>query len=162
MIGLRAIAVTVAALLSFAVALPTNAQPLKDQAIGAWTLTSIAEDFAGVKKDTWGPDVKGALLLDRSGQFALHIAAAGRAQGSGDPSRSPIGRVIAYFGTYTISEADKTLTFNIVRSTFPNWDGTEQKRILTITGDKLSYRAAAPIPSADGPFIPIIDWVRAK
>jgi hypothetical protein len=109
-----------------------------------------------------GPDVKGALLLDRSGQFALQITAAGRAKGSGDPSRSPIGRVIGYFGTYTISEADKVLTFNIVRSTFPNWDGTEQKRILTITGDKLSYRAAAPIPSADGPFIPVIEWARAK
>jgi hypothetical protein len=106
--------------------------------------------------------VKGALLLDRSGQFALQITAAGRAKGSGDPSRSPIGRVIAYFGTYTISEADKVLTFNIVRSTFPNWDGTEQKRILTIAGDKLSYRAAAPIPSADGPFIPVIEWARAK
>ena len=70
--------------------------------------------------------------------------------------------MIAYFGTYTINEADKTLTFNIVRSTFPNWDATEQKRILTITGDKLSYRAAAPIPSADGPFIPVIEWARAK
>ena len=70
--------------------------------------------------------------------------------------------MIAYFGTDTISEADKTLTFNIVRSTFPNWDGTEQKRILTIIGDKMSYRAAAPIPSADGPFIPVIEWARAK
>jgi hypothetical protein len=125
-------------------------------------LTSIFEEFGDVKKDTWGPDVKGALLLDRSGQFALQITAAGRAKGSGDPSRSPIGRVIAYFGTYTISEADKTLTFNIVRSSFPNWDGTEQKRILTMAGDKMSYRAAAPIPSADGPFIPVIEWARAK
>jgi Lipocalin-like domain len=162
MSGIRAIVTTVSALLSLAVTLPADAQALKDQAVGAWTLTSIFEEFGDVKKDTWGPDVKGALLLDRSGQFALQITAAGRAKGSGDPSRSPIGRVIAYFGTYTISEADKTLTFNIVRSSFPNWDGTEQKRILTIAGDKMSYRAAAPIPSADGPFIPVIEWARAK
>ena len=162
MIRIRTIIATVSTLLTLAVTLPANAQALKDQVVGAWTLTSIFEEFGDVKKDTWGPDVKGTLLLDRSGQFSLQIVAAGRAKGSGDPSRSPIGRVIGYFGTYTISEPDKVLTFNIVRSTFPNWDGSEQKRILTMAGDKLSYRAAAPIPSADGPFIPVIEWARVK
>ena len=162
MIAIRAIVTTVSALLTLAVTLPANAQALKDQVVGAWTLTSIFEEYGDVKKDTWGPDVKGALSLDRSGQFSLQIMAAGRAKGSGNPALSPIGRAIGYFGTYTISEADKVLTFNIVRSTFPNWDGTEQKRILTIAGDKLSYRAAAPIPSADGPFIPVVEWARAK
>jgi Lipocalin-like domain len=162
MITIRAVVVTLSALLTLAITLPAKAQALKDQVVGAWTLTSIFEEYAGVKKDTWGPDVKGSLLLDRSGQFSLQIVAAGRAKGSGDPSRSPIGRVIGYFGTYTISDTDKMLTFKIERSTFPNWDGTEQKRILTLAGDKMSYRAAAPIPSADGPFIPVIEWDRAK
>ena len=35
--------------------------------------------------------------------------------------------VLSYFGTYTVSEADRSLTFNIERSTFPNQIGAEQK-----------------------------------
>jgi Lipocalin-like domain len=125
MIVIRTIIATVSAMLTAAVTLPANAQVLKDQVVGARTLTSLFEEFGDVKKDTWGPEVKGTLLLDHSGQFSLQIVAAGRVKGSGDPSRSPIGRVIGYSDTYTISESDKVLTFNIVRSTFPNWDGSE-------------------------------------
>ena len=83
MTGIRAIVATVAALSSLAVTLPANAQSLKDQAVGAWTLTSIVEEFGDVKKDTWGPDVKGALLLDRSGQFALRSRPPGVPRGAG-------------------------------------------------------------------------------
>ena len=49
---------------------------------------------------------------------------------------------IATFGRYTINEADRTLTLNIERSSYPNWNGTEQKRPLTITGDELKYVVA--------------------
>jgi hypothetical protein len=64
MIGIRTIVATVSVLLTLAVTLPAAAQSLKDQAVGAWTLTSILEEFGDVKKDTWGPGVKGALLLE--------------------------------------------------------------------------------------------------
>ena len=155
-------AISASAVAGLLFAAPASAQALKDQVVGAWTLTSIAEEFSGVKKDTWGPGVKGALILDRSGRYSYQITADGRPKASGDPSRGPVGRTIGYFGTYTISDADKSVTFMIERATFPNWDGTEQKRIITLSGDTMSFRAAAPIPSADGPFVPIIEWVRAK
>ncbi len=32
-----------------------------------------------------------------------------------------------------------TITFRIATSTYPNWDGTEQKRVFKLTGDTLSY-----------------------
>jgi hypothetical protein len=38
------------------------------------------------------------------------------------------------FGTYTIDEAKKTVTYNIVSASFPNWEGEPQTRTI----DKLT------------------------
>jgi hypothetical protein len=38
---------------------------------------------------------------------------------------------IAYYGTYTACDADKTITLHIERSNFPNLNGTDGKRIVT-------------------------------
>jgi hypothetical protein len=46
---------------------------------------------------------------------------------------------IAYFGTYSVSETDKTCAIHIESSTFPNWIGTDQKRSFTISGDELKW-----------------------
>jgi hypothetical protein len=34
---------------------------------------------------------------------------------------------IAYFGTYSVSETDKTITTHIESCTFPNWHGIDRK-----------------------------------
>jgi hypothetical protein len=45
-------------------------------------------------------------------------------------------------------------------STFPNWAGSDQKRInLAITGDELKY--VHPTPSGGGPAAPVA-WKRVK
>ncbi len=46
---------------------------------------------------------------------------------------------IAHFGRYSVNEADKTIILHIETSTFPNWNGVEQKRPLTLTGDELRW-----------------------
>jgi hypothetical protein len=38
---------------------------------------------------------------------------------------------IAYFGTYTVDEAGKTISLRVDASTFPNQVGNEQKRNIT-------------------------------
>jgi Lipocalin-like domain len=48
-----------------------------------------------------------------------------RAQGTADEN------------TYTVSEADRTINIHIVSSSFPNWNGADQKRIFTVTQDEL-------------------------
>ena len=45
---------------------------------------------------------------------------------------------IAIFGTYSVSETDKTLTIHIEDCTFANWKGTDQKRPFNISGDELN------------------------
>ena len=109
-----------------------------------------------------GPDVKGSVIFTANGQFSLQIGVGGRAKTEGNPAENPAGKFISYFGAYTVSDADKIVTLQIVRSSYPGWDGGAVKRIITIAGDQMTFKAAAPIPSAKGPFTPVVVWDRVK
>jgi hypothetical protein len=139
-----------------------HAQGLKDQMVGSWTLVSNTEEYADGTKVVWGPDAKGSLILDASGQFSLQIGVGGRPSAKGNPADNPVGKFIAYFGAYSIGDADKSINLKIVSGSFPGWDGTEQKRLVLETGDQMTYKAAAPIPSPKGPFVPVLVWKRVK
>jgi hypothetical protein len=78
-----------------------------------------------------------------------------------DP-RSPVGPLVVYFGTYSTNDSDKTLTYHIERSSWPNFEGQDQKRIVTVKGDEMSYKAQAPINSPRGPFVPNLEFKRIK
>ena len=43
-------------------------------------------------------------------------------------------RSLSVFGTYTVDEGKKTVTYHIVSSSFPNWEGEAQERTI----DKLT------------------------
>jgi len=63
-----------------------------------------------------------------------------------------------HFGTVSVNAADKTITFKIETSLFPNWNGTEQKRPFTVTGDELQYT----VPAASGGGTATVVWKRTK
>jgi hypothetical protein len=44
---------------------------------------------------------------------------------------------LSYFGSYAVSEPDKTIMLNIERSSFPNQVASNVKRVATLTGDEL-------------------------
>jgi hypothetical protein len=62
------------------------------------------------------------------------IASNNRLAGTDADNRAIVQGTLALFGTYTVDEAKKTLTFNIVASTYPNAEGTSQTRTI----DKLT------------------------
>jgi len=44
---------------------------------------------------------------------------------------------LSVFGTYTVDEEKKTVTYRIVSSTFPNWQGEAQTRTIDkLTGEE--------------------------
>jgi hypothetical protein len=53
--------------------------------------------------------------------------------------------------------ADGHIVFRLEHTTFPNWDGQEQKRALTVTGDELKYVVASSIGGTS-----TLVWRRAK
>jgi hypothetical protein len=158
---------TTMVLLCVGVALPAGTacaqqKSLKEQLIGTWMLVSNIQKYQdGKEENSFGPKVKGILMLDLTGRFSLQLIGGDRPKPTGDPT-TPVGPAIAYFGTYSVGEEDKSLTYHVERSTFPGFEGTDQKAtITTINGDALTY-VRAPIPSPAGTFVPTLEWKRAK
>ena len=124
----------------------------KEQFVGTWTLVSIHYVHPdGSKIEPFGPNAKGILVFDATGRFATQIMAADRPKfasnnrmiGTPDEYKASSQGVVAYFGTYTISEPDRIVTLHIERSSFPNWDVTDQKRSFLFSADELRYTAAS-------------------
>ena len=50
---------------------------------------------------------------------------------------------LAHFGTYSVDAAGTTLTYHVERSSFPNWDDTDQNwSIIKLVGDDLTLGVA--------------------
>jgi hypothetical protein len=69
--------------------------------------------------------------------------------------------VVAYFGTYSVDEAAKTVTYTAERATEPNFDGRAREASVTLNGDEL-VQVSAPTTMLQGTFNPNLVWKRAK
>jgi hypothetical protein len=119
------------------------AKSLKDQIVGTWDFI-VAEVTApdGKKSFPFGEKPKGILIFTPDGRFAqIHVASEvpkiasnNRLTGTAEEYQRIMHGSISVFGSYTVDEAKKTVTYHIVSSTFPNWQGEMQTR----TVDKLT------------------------
>jgi len=142
-------------------------QTAKQPFVGSWTIVSadtVRPD--GTRVPNFGSGPKGFLVFDGSGRYALQIMSANRAkfasnnrlEGTPEENKSVVQGMIAYFGRYSVNEADRTFTFQVENSSFPNWEGTAQKRPFTITADQLKYSVAAASGGGSGEVV----WKRVK
>ena len=143
-----------------------SAQNMGD-VVGTWTLISSVAERDGIKTDQFGSGAKGMLTLDAQGHFMLTIigpdlpafASNNRAAGTSEENKAVVSKSIAMIGTYSVSSADKALVFKVDSASFPNWNGTEQKRLLvSANADELKY--ITPTASSGG--VGTVTWRRAK
>lgn len=158
-----------AALAAYATAFLPNAamaQSANDIA-GTWTLDSSVTEKDGTKTDQFGSGAKGMLVFDASGRFMLTIigpdlpkfGSNNRAAGTPEENKAVMSRSIAMMGTYTVNSPEKSLIFRVDSATFPNWNGTEQKRLISVlNGDQLKY--ITPTASSGG--VGTVTWKRAR
>jgi hypothetical protein len=116
---------------------------LRDRLVGAWNFV-VAEVVApdGKKSFPFGETPKGILIFTAGGQFAqVHvasdvpkIASNNRLTGTPEEYAAIMKRSISIFGTYSVNEEKKTVTYKIVSSTYPNFEGEVQERSI----DKLT------------------------
>src|SRR3954467_5405374 len=140
---LKTVAVLLALALSAGAAATQPAASLKDQIVGAWNFV-VAEGTApdGKKSFPFGETPKGILIFTADGHFAqIHIAgdvpkiaSNNRLTGTPEEYADIMRRSLSVFGTYTVDEASKTVTYNVVSASFPNWQGEAQTRVI----DKLT------------------------
>jgi hypothetical protein len=148
-------------------------KPIKDQLVGAWTLLlddGIGPD--GTKVPLFGPNPVGTLIFISNGRYSLQImrvvnraafASNNRDTGTADENKAVAQGTISHFGTYTVDEASKTINFRIEGSSFPNWENTNQKRLVTaITDEVLTYRNPTSSTPAQGFTHTELVWKRLK
>jgi hypothetical protein len=136
--------------------LPSSArsqQSFKEQVTGAWMLVSndnTAPD--GSRRQLFGPNPQGILILDASGRYAQtqmradrpNFAINNRLQGTAEENKAIVQGTVAFFGTWVVDEATKVLTMRLDASLFPNQVGEVSKRPITINGDEMTMNVPAP------------------
>jgi hypothetical protein len=126
------------------------AQSSKEQIVGAWTLVSAdSVRPEGSRAAAFGPNPRGIMIFSHDGYFALvqmraelpRIAANSRDKGTPEENKAIVEGSIAYFGTYSINEAEKVMTLKLAGTTYSNLlGGGDQKRIITsLTPDELKF-----------------------
>lgn len=139
--------------------LSTQASPLR----GTWTLEAADKLLPdGKQVRDYGEAPKGRLIVDTQGRYSLQIFKAERlrfdsgdkAAGSADEFASAVLGSSTHYGTVLVDAVQGTLVFTIEGSSFPNWEGTVQKRHYVLEGAVLRYRVP---PRPDGS-IPISVW----
>jgi hypothetical protein len=122
---------------------------LKEQLTGTWTMVSndnVAPD--GTKRQPFGTNPKGTLILDAGGRYAqIHMRpdrpkfkVNNRTQGTPEETKVALDGVVAHFGTWSVNEADKTVSLRIEGSAYPNQEGSDVKRPITsLTADELKW-----------------------
>jgi lipocalin-like protein len=158
-----------AALMFLGVALQTLAQNAQDQLVGTWTLVSIyIEGPDGSRFDPFGANPTGVLIMDGNGRISVQFigsdlpkfASNDRLEGTPEEAKAVVQRILCYFGTYSVSDADHSLNIHIENSSFPNWKGADQKRFLTLKDDEMKW--INPTASTGPGFTGHTVWKRAK
>lgn len=123
-----------------------NADGLKQQVVGMWSLVSQAvEKPDGSRVERFGSNPKGIGIFDQNGRFSMimlrsdlpKVASNNAMTGTPEENKAIIHGSTAFFGSWSVDEATSTMLNRVDGSTFPNWDGTELKRSLTISGDDM-------------------------
>ncbi|HEY6254700.1 MAG TPA: lipocalin-like domain-containing protein [Xanthobacteraceae bacterium] len=125
-------------------------KPMKEAIVGSWSLLiDDAVKADGTHAPNFGPNPIGMAMFTADGHFSVAITRAGRPKfasnnrstGTADENKAMVAGGNAFFGTYTLNEADKTLTMRVEGSTYPNLEGTTQKRTITslTAGDELTW-----------------------
>jgi hypothetical protein len=129
---------------------------LKDQLVGTWTL--VSRDFTlanGTKRQLAGANVKGILIFDTGGRYAEVIGRSDRPKFKSptQPTTEELAAATqdyygANFGTWSASEADKTLTRRFDSALRPNNEGTDVKETVSLAGGELKLSRIIPANGA--------------
>ena len=138
-----------------------------EQILGSWVLVSNVNEQDGKKSDVFGPNPRGFMTLTPSGHFTMimmnaslpKFASNNRVKGTAEENQAVVQGSVAMFGTYkVIDEKEYKVMLHYDGSTFPNWDGRDLPRIMTVNGDEMKMvNPAAQIGGTN-----YVIWKRVK
>lgn len=93
-----------------------------------WTITNAD----GSVTYPYGPNAKGMLIYTDDGKMAVQLV-------NPDINVATLTtieeRYFAYYGSFTVDEANRTITHELESSISPTWVGTKQVRVYSLTQD---------------------------
>ena len=141
----------------------------REQLVGTWTLVSWGQRNAdGTTFQQFGENPKGIAVFDAGGHYVITVMRSDRAkyaidnfgqlaQATVDENKATAQGTITYFGTYSVNEAEQVIDIRIEASSFPNWNGADQKRFFEVADDQLKLTVRPP----RGGSVDVL-WKRAK
>jgi hypothetical protein len=147
-----------------------QSKTLKEQIVGDWTLISWVQTRSdGSKNYRFGTNPKGINMFSPAGRFSLVIVQADLPKiSSSDPMKpnaeeaeAIVRGSIAYYGTYSVDEATKTISVQLDGTTLTNQLGILQKRnIDSISADEMHYSNPTAVGGSGAGKIEVA-WKRA-
>jgi hypothetical protein len=143
-------------LLGLARAAHAAASGTAESVVGTWELVLVDNVMPdGTRVHLYGERPQGLLVFGADGRYTLQIFADGRprfagndkAKATAEEYRAAVVGANAHYGRWAVAP-DGRLVFSIERASFPNWEGTEQKRAFAIESGELRYTVPAPTTGA--------------
>ena len=139
-------------------ALVSSAQPPKkfsarkpgDEFVGAWKLISFERrNTAGEVAYPMGENPVGRITYDAMGRMSAQIMRPDRPKfgstsftaGTPQEKIAAFDGYIGYYGTFSVNETEHVVVHHVEASIFPNWVGSDQRRLYEFSGDQLILRA---------------------
>jgi hypothetical protein len=140
----------------------------KQQLLGTWTL--VSDDHLnpdGSRSGDYGANPTGILMFDDGGRYAIQIIRTGRAKfasndrkmGTPEENKATVEGANPHWGTYEVNDSEQVIVFHIEHASYPNWEGTTQRRKFTVDGDRLKY-VVTGVSTGTAPLEVV--WQRAK
>lgn len=114
--------------------------------VGAWKLVTFEFRTAdGNIIYPFGERARGTIIYTESGRYSAQLIRRGRPrfasgdQMTGTPEEIEAGfkGCISYFGSYEMDTDQRTITHRVEGSLFPNMEGSDQKRLFDLSGNRL-------------------------
>jgi hypothetical protein len=161
-------AATTAGLVTLAGFAVAQRKSLNEQLVGTWLVATVDNIRAdGSIFQSLGPNPKGILMFDANGWFSFQLAQPGRPkfasdnrlQGTAEENKATVQGSLSYYGQFSVDETDRVLHLYIESSSWPNFDGIDNKRIVTsLSDDELKWHSPA---GSIGTTAEVV-WKRAK
>jgi hypothetical protein len=133
-----------------------NATAQEPSLIGTWAVTA-ADKFLpdGTRVADYGTNPHGLLIFTSDGYYSFQVyredylkfASGDKFNGTPEEYKRASLSASVHFGRYSVDPSKHTITFQVDRCAFPNWDESTQVRPYELKGDELSWKSA---PRADG------------
>ncbi len=137
---------------------------------GTWRLLACEGQWSdGRVTHPYGDEPGGLLVYDGRGSFSGQIMARERPafatgnllKGSDAEVRTAFEGYVAYYGNYSVDEAEGLMIHQVEGSFFPNWIGERQIRKFEFTSDGRLRLSTLPIKGARAELTVVLLWKRA-